>query len=243
MQSFDGSCEHLGLRSVVGVPIDNHEGGTVSHHLDSPTSRRDSRLNITDLYAFDGDDATVLTMLVNTSLAGAERTPGFHPGGPLRVQGPPRRCCGRGTLLPLLVRAGRRVGTQPVVIDRLDGADARDDSADRHPRRGGGHRRDDQRRRPTGVGRCRGRPVLPRPASPGAPTRRTAERAADQQRRVDSGPGGEHLHRLADLRRSSSRSRHSDAELGRAAGSACGPAPSSPPTPAVGARSTELASR
>ena len=36
---------------------------------------------------------------------------------------------------------------------------------------------------------------------------------------------------------------HSDVELGRAAGSACGPAPSLPPTPAVGARSTELASR
>jgi hypothetical protein len=30
----------------------------VSHHLDSPASRRDPRLNVTDLYAFDGDDAT-----------------------------------------------------------------------------------------------------------------------------------------------------------------------------------------
>jgi hypothetical protein len=27
----------------------------VSHHLDSPASRRDPRLNVTDIYAFDGD--------------------------------------------------------------------------------------------------------------------------------------------------------------------------------------------
>jgi len=53
----------------------------MSHHLDSPASRRDPRLNVTDLYVFDGTDGTVLTMIVNTSLAGAERVPGFHPEG------------------------------------------------------------------------------------------------------------------------------------------------------------------
>jgi hypothetical protein len=53
----------------------------VSHHLDSPASRRDPRLNVTDIYAFDGDGATVLTMIVNTSLAGAGRVAGFHPEG------------------------------------------------------------------------------------------------------------------------------------------------------------------
>ena len=51
----------------------------MSHHLDSPSSRRDPRLNVTDVYVFDGDHATVLTMIVNTSLAGPTRTPGFHP--------------------------------------------------------------------------------------------------------------------------------------------------------------------
>jgi hypothetical protein len=51
----------------------------VSHHLDSPASRRDGRLNVTDLYLFDGQDSTVLVMAVNSSLAGAARTPGFHP--------------------------------------------------------------------------------------------------------------------------------------------------------------------
>jgi hypothetical protein len=53
----------------------------VSHHLDSPASRRDPRLNVTDIYAFDGNDATVLTMIVNTSLAGPGRIAGFHPEG------------------------------------------------------------------------------------------------------------------------------------------------------------------
>jgi hypothetical protein len=53
----------------------------VSHHLDSPASRRDPRLNVTDVYAFDGNDATVLTMIVNSSLAGAGRPAGFHPEG------------------------------------------------------------------------------------------------------------------------------------------------------------------
>jgi hypothetical protein len=53
----------------------------VSHHLDSPASRRDPRLNVTDVYAFGGDDATVLTMIVSSSLAGAGRVPGFHPEG------------------------------------------------------------------------------------------------------------------------------------------------------------------
>jgi hypothetical protein len=51
----------------------------VSHHLDSPTSRRDPRLNLTDLYVFDGEAGTVFAMIVNTSLAGAARVPGFHP--------------------------------------------------------------------------------------------------------------------------------------------------------------------
>jgi hypothetical protein len=30
-------------------------------------------LNVTDVYAFDGNDATVLSMIVNSSLAGAGR--------------------------------------------------------------------------------------------------------------------------------------------------------------------------
>jgi len=53
----------------------------VSHHLDSPASRQDPRLNLTDLYLFDGQTGTVLVMVMNTSLAGAAHVPGFHPEG------------------------------------------------------------------------------------------------------------------------------------------------------------------
>ena len=53
----------------------------MSHHLDSPASRRDPRLNVTDVYAFDRNDSTVLTMIVNSSLAGPGRLAGFHPEG------------------------------------------------------------------------------------------------------------------------------------------------------------------
>ncbi|MGL5930525.1 MAG: DUF4331 family protein [Dermatophilaceae bacterium] len=51
----------------------------MSHHLDSPASRKDPRLNITDTYVFDGARGTVFVMLTNTSLAGAAPRPGFHP--------------------------------------------------------------------------------------------------------------------------------------------------------------------
>jgi hypothetical protein len=70
----------------------------VSHHLDSQASRRDPRLNVTDVYAFDGDGATVLAMIVNSSLAGAGRIPGFHPEGRyefrIHLDGAQRPCAG-----------------------------------------------------------------------------------------------------------------------------------------------------
>ncbi|MDM7856411.1 DUF4331 family protein [Cellulomonas alba] len=51
----------------------------MSHHLDSPLSRKDSRLNVTDTFVFDGTEGTAFVMVTNSSLAGDARTPGFHP--------------------------------------------------------------------------------------------------------------------------------------------------------------------
>jgi hypothetical protein len=101
----------------------------MSHHLDSPASRRDPRLNVTDLYAFDGDDATVLTMIVNSSLAGAGRPAGFHPEGRYEFKihfdgGPAEQLTYRLSFAP---EDGS--GTQHVAIDRLAGPEAGDDSA------------------------------------------------------------------------------------------------------------------
>ncbi len=101
----------------------------MSHHLDSPSSRRDPRLNLTDLYAFDGDDATVLAMTTNTSLVGSERTRGFHPEGryefKIHLDG--------GLAAELTYRfsftSADASGVQQLVIDQLDGGDARDDGA------------------------------------------------------------------------------------------------------------------
>lgn len=47
----------------------------MSHHLDSPKARQDPRLDISDVYIFDGDAGTVLVMNVNP-LSGSG---GFHP--------------------------------------------------------------------------------------------------------------------------------------------------------------------
>jgi hypothetical protein len=51
----------------------------MSHHLDSPSARADVRLDITDLYVFDGQSGTVFVMNVCSSIAGDIPTPGFHP--------------------------------------------------------------------------------------------------------------------------------------------------------------------
>ena len=60
----------------------------MSHHLDSPTSRKDGRLNITDLYVFDGESGTALVMVSNSSLAERPGT-GIPSRGALRVPRPP----------------------------------------------------------------------------------------------------------------------------------------------------------
>jgi hypothetical protein len=101
----------------------------VSHHLDSPASRKDPRLNLTDLYVFDSPAGSVLTMAVNTSLAGPTRTPGFHPEGryEFRVALDGREFESLTYRLTFGERDGD--GTQTVHLSELTDADARDDAA------------------------------------------------------------------------------------------------------------------
>ncbi len=84
---------------------------------------------MTDVYAFDSNDATVLTMIANTSLAGAGRVAGFHPEGryefKVHLDG--------ATTEHLTYRFSSGPGpsgAQHVAIDRLTGTDAGDDRAD-----------------------------------------------------------------------------------------------------------------
>ncbi len=99
----------------------------MSHHLDSPISRHDPRLNITDVYAFDGDGATVLTIMANTSLAGTDRTPGFHPEGRYEFKIHLDGAAAEELTYRFSFARADTSRTQRVVIDRLDGAGARDD--------------------------------------------------------------------------------------------------------------------
>jgi Domain of unknown function (DUF4331) len=51
----------------------------MSHHLDSPLARQDTRLDITDVYLFRGKSGTVFVMNVNSSIAGNIYPERFHP--------------------------------------------------------------------------------------------------------------------------------------------------------------------
>lgn len=51
----------------------------MSHHLDSPLARQDTRLDITDVYLFRGMTGTVFVMNVNSSASGNTYPEVFHP--------------------------------------------------------------------------------------------------------------------------------------------------------------------
>jgi hypothetical protein len=101
----------------------------VSHHLDSPASRRDPRLNVTDLYAFDSDGTTVLTMIVNSSLAGAGRTAGFHPEGRYEFKVHLDGASTEQLTYRFSFTPADTSGAQHVVIERLADTEAGDDQA------------------------------------------------------------------------------------------------------------------
>jgi hypothetical protein len=101
----------------------------MSHHLDSPASRQDPRLNLTDMYVFDGQTGTVLVMVVNTSLAGAARTPGFHPGGRYELKVHRGNESYENLTYRFVFGGIEDNGTQRVTLYRLTGADAHDDGA------------------------------------------------------------------------------------------------------------------
>lgn len=101
----------------------------MSHHLDSPASRKDSRLNVTDLYVFNGDTGTVLTMITNTSLAGDARTAGFHPEGRYEFRVHPDLSPVEQVTYRAVFGHPDAAGSQHVTVFRLVGQDATDDGA------------------------------------------------------------------------------------------------------------------
>ena len=100
----------------------------MSHHLDSPLARQDPRLNITDHYVFDADDATVLVLNVRTSLAGDTTPDPFHPEARYEFKihlddNAQEDITYRFAFGPA------ESGTQPYTVERLAGEAARDDAA------------------------------------------------------------------------------------------------------------------
>lgn len=101
----------------------------MSHHLDSPASRQDPRLNLTDMYLFDGGTGTVLVMVVNTSLAGAARIPGFHPEGRYEFKVHLDNEEYENLAYRFVFGGSDGDAVQDVALYQLAGADARDDGA------------------------------------------------------------------------------------------------------------------
>ena len=101
----------------------------MSHHLDSPSSRKDPRLSLTDVYAFDGETGTVLVMVADSSLAGDARPRGFHPEG--RYEFKIHLDGSTAEQLTYRVAFGDRdaSGSQDLTVARLIGSDASSDEA------------------------------------------------------------------------------------------------------------------
>lgn len=100
----------------------------MSHHLDSPLARQDPRLNITDQYVFDGDDATVFVLNVRTSLAGDAVPLGFHDEGRYEFK-IHLDDADDESLTFRFVFSPEDAGQQAYRGFRLDGAEAADDAA------------------------------------------------------------------------------------------------------------------
>jgi hypothetical protein len=101
----------------------------VSHHLDTPLAAQSGQLYIDDLYVFPGQDSTVLVMDVNSDVTGAHAEPGFHPEA--RYEFRVHFDGADYETLTYRVSFGEPgpAGSQPLRLDVLSGADARQDGA------------------------------------------------------------------------------------------------------------------
>ena len=105
----------------------------MSHHLDSPTSRKDPRLNVTDAYLFDGTRGTVLVMVSNTSLVGDGYVPGFHPEARYEFKVHTDGAARESITYRFTFGERDADGAQAVTVHALTGDDAGDDTAEGNP--------------------------------------------------------------------------------------------------------------
>ncbi|MET0715150.1 MAG: DUF4331 family protein [Mycetocola sp.] len=98
----------------------------MSHHLDSPTARKDVRLNTTDLYAFRGETGTVLIVNVCHSLGGGKPDVGYHPEGMYEFKVDLDGDSVEDLTYRFLFSARRGDGAQHFTLHRIDGEAASD---------------------------------------------------------------------------------------------------------------------
>jgi hypothetical protein len=102
----------------------------MSHHLDSPLARQDTRLDITDVYLFRGTAGTVFVMNVNSSVAGRNYPERFHPEALYEFKVDTDRDALEDVTLRVSFGPGEADGRQVLDVRRLDGLASRDRSAE-----------------------------------------------------------------------------------------------------------------
>lgn len=101
----------------------------MSHHLDSPIARQDVRLDITDLYAFRGEQGTALVINVSHSL-GEPQVPGFHPEGMYEFKIDTDGDAVENITYRFVFGERDEAGEQSFTLRRIDGTDATDPFAE-----------------------------------------------------------------------------------------------------------------
>lgn len=102
----------------------------MSHHLDSPLARQDTRLDITDVYLFRGTTGTVFVMDVNSSIAGNRYPEAFHPEAMYEFKIDTDGDAVEDITYRVTFGHGESDGRLPFEVRRLDGPASRDRTAD-----------------------------------------------------------------------------------------------------------------
>jgi len=102
----------------------------MSHHLDSPLAREDTRLDITDVYLFRGTTGTVFVMNSNSSIADRKYPEHFHPEALYEFKVDTDGDAVEDVTFRVSFGPGETDGRQALKLRRLDGAASQDRKAE-----------------------------------------------------------------------------------------------------------------
>jgi len=102
----------------------------MSHHLDSPLARQDTRLDITDVYLFRGTLGTVFVMNVNSSAANQKYSEQFHPEALYEFKVDTDDNAVEDITFRFTFGHLEKDGRQALVLRRLEGSEAQDRKAE-----------------------------------------------------------------------------------------------------------------